>query len=612
MQGPGAQKATRRGRVDHFLAKFQTMSFIKNLRIGARLGIGFAIVILASLAVALIGRASLAEVGDDLRLLTDDRFVKVDQVRDIRDNVNVVERAIRNLTMTEDGTAKEAEQKRIQEAQAANTKLSESLQASITTDKGRAYLAAMLAARVQYNTVLGKAIDLGRANDMAGARDYILKDLRAPQSDYFKALDGLAAYQEEQMAQAKAESAKDVATASLLMLWLAIGAALAGGLIAWLVARSVIRPLASAVQATDRIAQGDLSAAIDDGGRDEVGQLLASLSRMQASLSQVVGTVRGNADSVATASAQIAQGNQDLSSRTEQQASSLQQTAASMEELGSTVRQNADNARQANQLAQGASAVAIKGGEVVAQVVDTMKGINDSSKKIADIISVIDGIAFQTNILALNAAVEAARAGEQGRGFAVVAGEVRSLAQRSADAAKEIKSLITASVERVESGSALVDQAGATMSEVVSSIRRVTDIVGEISSASTEQSLGVSQVGEAVSQMDQVTQQNAALVEESAAAADSLKQQAQALVQVVSVFKLGSDVSSVRPGAGSKVAMSGAKAATSSSRQAAHQVLAKAASGLGSPQRQAARPATVGKAAKSQSAEKSEEDWAAF
>jgi methyl-accepting chemotaxis protein len=249
---------------------------------------------------------------------------------------------------------------------------------------------------------------------------------------------------------------------------------------------------------------------------------------------------------------------------------------------------------------------------VVAQVVDTMKGINESSKKIADIISVIDGIAFQTNILALNAAVEAARAGEQGRGFAVVAGEVRSLAQRSADAAKEIKSLITASVERVESGSALVDQAGATMSEVVSSIRRVTDIVGEISSASTEQSLGVSQVGEAVSQMDQVTQQNAALVEESAAAADSLKQQAQALVQVVSVFKLSADVSSARPGAGSKAAMSGAQAATPSPRQAALQVLSKAASRQGSSLRQAAKPAKIEQTAKSQSAEKSEEDWAAF
>jgi methyl-accepting chemotaxis protein len=266
--------------------------------------------------------------------------------------------------------------------------------------------------------------------------------------------------------------------------------------------------------------------------------MLAAMSRMQSSFSAIVRGVQANAEQVATASAQIAQGNNDLSGRTEQQASALEETAASMEELSATVRQNADNAKQANQLAQSASTVAVLGGDVVAQVVDTMKGINESSKKIADIISVIDGIAFQTNILALNAAVEAARAGEQGRGFAVVASEVRSLAGRSADAAKEIKSLIITSVERVEHGTTLVDKAGATMSEVVSSIKRVTDIMGEIRAASVEQSSGVAQVGEAVTQMDHATQQNAALVEESAAAAESLKGQAQQLVQAVAVFKL--------------------------------------------------------------------------
>jgi methyl-accepting chemotaxis protein-1 (serine sensor receptor) len=259
---------------------------------------------------------------------------------------------------------------------------------------------------------------------------------------------------------------------------------------------------------------------------------------MQTSLSRVVSNVRNNAHSVASASAQIAQGNNDLSARTEQQASALEETSASMEELNSTVQANADNARQANQLAVSASTVAVQGGDVVAEVVTTMKGINDSSKKIADIIGVIDGIAFQTNILALNAAVEAARAGDQGRGFAVVASEVRSLAQRSAEAAKEIKGLIHASVERVEQGTMLVDKAGATMTEVVASIRRVTDIVGEISAASNEQSMGVSQVGEAITQMDQATQQNAALVEQSAAAADSLKKQAQQLVEAVAVFQL--------------------------------------------------------------------------
>jgi len=266
--------------------------------------------------------------------------------------------------------------------------------------------------------------------------------------------------------------------------------------------------------------------------------LMQELVRMQDALRRLVSEVRQSTDSITTASSEIAEGSQDLSARTESQASSLEETAASMEELSSTVRQNADNAKQANQLAQSASTVAIQGGEVVAQVVDTMKGINDSSRKINDIISVIDGIAFQTNILALNAAVEAARAGEQGRGFAVVASEVRSLAGRSAEAAKEIKTLITDSVERVEQGSALVDQAGSTMSEVVSSIRRVTDIMGEISAASSEQSQGVAQVGEAVTQMDQATQQNAALVEESTAAAMSLREQAQHLNQLVGTFRL--------------------------------------------------------------------------
>ena len=296
---------------------------------------------------------------------------------------------------------------------------------------------------------------------------------------------------------------------------------------------------ADAREALSQISQGDLASGIVNVGNAD--SLMGVMLQMQASLTEVVGSVRQGSEGVATASAEIAQGNHDLSARTEQQASALEETAASMEELSATVKQNADNAKQANQLAQSASTVAVRGGEVVTQVVDTMKGINDASRKISDIISVIDGIAFQTNILALNAAVEAARAGEQGRGFAVVASEVRSLAGRSADAAKEIKSLINASVERVEQGTALVDQAGATMTEVVGSIRRVTDLMGEITAASVEQSQGVAQVGEAVTQMDQTTQQNAALVEEMAAAASSLKTQAQDLVGTVAVFKLSQE-----------------------------------------------------------------------
>jgi methyl-accepting chemotaxis protein len=325
----------------------------------------------------------------------------------------------------------------------------------------------------------------------------------------------------------------------------AIGFALGGAVliavllvISILISRSITVPLRRATEVSEAIAQGDLTQTVDTSGNNEISQLMRTVAQMQTSLASVVSNVRQGSESVATASAEIAQGNNDLSARTEQQASALEETSASMEQLSSTVKQNADSARQANQLAMSASSVAVQGGVVVNQVVDTMKGINEASRKIADIISVIDGIAFQTNILALNAAVEAARAGEQGRGFAVVASEVRSLAGRSAGAAKEIKQLIDTSVERVSHGSALVDQAGSTMTEVVDSIKRVTDIMGEISAASNEQSLGVAQVGEAVTLMDQATQQNAALVEEMAAAASSLKGQAQDLVQVVSVFKL--------------------------------------------------------------------------
>ncbi|WP_349630260.1 methyl-accepting chemotaxis protein [Acidovorax sp. CCYZU-2555] len=322
---------------------------------------------------------------------------------------------------------------------------------------------------------------------------------------------------------------------------LIVGGVLVTALACWaalLIVRAIVRPLNQAVELINEIAQGDISREITVDTKDEFGRLLLALATMQQSLVTLVSSVRQGAEGVSTASAEIAQGNMDLSARTESQASALEETASSMEELGTTVRQNADNASQANQLAQNASGVAQQGGQVVEQVVETMRGISDSSKRIAEIITVIDGIAFQTNILALNAAVEAARAGEQGRGFAVVASEVRSLAGRSAEAAKEIKQLIEESVQRVAAGSQLADRAGSTMGDVVGSIRRVTDIVGEISAASSEQSAGVGQVGEAVTNIDHATQQNAALVEQMSAAASSLKAQAQDLVRSVSIFKL--------------------------------------------------------------------------
>jgi len=325
-----------------------------------------------------------------------------------------------------------------------------------------------------------------------------------------------------------------------------VGLALA----AWLsfsLIRAIVRPLDEAVKLARAVAEGDLTQNIDVHSTDEIGQLMQALKDMNDSLVRVVGQVRTGTDTVATASGQIAAGNLDLSSRTEQQASSLEETASSMEELTSTVKQNAENARQANQLVVSTADIAVKGGRVVEQVVDTMASIKDSSHKISDIIGVIDGIAFQTNILALNAAVEAARAGEQGRGFAVVASEVRNLAQRSASAAKEIKSLIEDSVGKVDAGGKLVDEAGKTMGEIVSSVKRVTDIMSEIAAASQEQSAGIEQVNQAITQMDDVTQQNAALVEEAAAAAESLQDQAGKLAEAVSVFKLEGSSRGVRP-----------------------------------------------------------------
>jgi methyl-accepting chemotaxis protein len=342
-----------------------------------------------------------------------------------------------------------------------------------------------------------------------------------------------------------AERAANVASLGTTMSRTLIGGGAAtvlfGMVVAIWLSRNIVAPLGFAVRVAKRVAEGDLTAHVEVRSKDETGQLMAALKDMNASLIDIVTRVRSGTDTIATASTEINAGNQDLSSRTEQQASSLEETASSMEELTSTVKHNAENARQANQLAATASENAVRGGEVVAQVVSTMGSINESARRIADIIGVIDGIAFQTNILALNAAVEAARAGEQGRGFAVVASEVRNLAQRSAAAAKEIKTLIGDSVEKVETGSRLVDQAGATMEEVVGSVKRVSDIIGEIAAASDEQRAGIEQVNQAITQMDQVTQQNAALVEQAAAAAEAMQDQAAELAGLVGTFRTGNE-----------------------------------------------------------------------
>ncbi|RVU43721.1 methyl-accepting chemotaxis protein [Rubrivivax rivuli] len=410
---------------------------------------------------------------------------------------------------------------------------------AITTGKGRKLFRQLEPAIAGFWQTGGANLKLVQDGQRAEAFAFLVEKTIPARNLVLQQAEAMVQYQrgmlEDELAGVSREGA-----ATLRVLAVLVAAAMVGlTLFAWRFVALLQRRLAASRAVADRVRDGDLTQPVLDTARDEFSPLLNALQQMQDSLAHVVGTVRQSADGVATASTEISTGNHDLSRRTEQQASSLQQTAASMEQLGGTVRQNADNARQANQLAQGASRVALEGGQVVAEVVGTMKGIHDSSHRIADIIGTIDGIAFQTNILALNAAVEAARAGDQGRGFAVVAGEVRTLAQRSAEAAREIKGLITASVEQVAHGNTLAERAGGTMDQVVAAIQRVTDIMGEISAASTEQSSGVNQVGAAVTQMDQVTQQNAALVEQSAAAAESLKQQATQLVQAVAVFKLG-------------------------------------------------------------------------
>ena len=393
--------------------------------------------------------------------------------------------------------------------------------------------------RKSYLEARDKSLELKKAGDMAQARAYALSTF-APVLDKYNAVaDKMVDYQVRRSAEQAAEAAELIQSYRMTVLVAGVAGLALLVVLSWVVVQRIRRSLGAVSAVAQRIGEGDLSQPIEVQGRGEVAEMMRAMQGMQTSLVRIVGDVRHSSDSIATGSSEIAMGNADLSQRTEEQASNLEETAASMEQITSTVKNNADTARKAATLAGSASQAAVKGGDVVGQVVTTMQDISAASRKITDIISVIDGIAFQTNILALNAAVEAARAGEQGRGFAVVASEVRSLAQRSAEAAKEIKALIGASVEKVENGTQLVSNAGQSMEDIVAQVQRVSDLIGEISSATGEQTIGISQVGEAVMQLDQVTQQNAALVEQSAAAADSLKHQAARLSEIVSVFRLG-------------------------------------------------------------------------
>jgi len=522
--------------------KMESIVQLSNLKIGTRLYLAFGAVVLLLAILVLSAQANFSSLSDANRWNIH-TYEVLGEAASLQESLIDIETGERGFALT----GKESSLEPLNEGKRRFLAHLETMR-NLTSDNAsqQARLQRLLASQQQW---LAEAIDpiiaLRRASAADGNMDAVIAAEQAGKGkagmDAMRSLLAEMTQAERVLLSQRSEEAVALRTRTtwVLLGGGALAAVLACGL-AWLLGRNITRPLHQAVELAKQVAAGDLTAQIVVRSRDETGELMSALRDMNAALSHIVGQVRGGTDTIATASAEIAAGNMDLSSRTEQQAGSLEETASSMEELTSAVKQNADNAQAARSLATSASAVAVQGGAVVADVVHTMGAIEESSRKIADIISVIDGIAFQTNILALNAAVEAARAGEQGRGFAVVATEVRNLAQRSAAAAKEIKGLIDDSVERVGAGSRLVERAGATMQEVVGSVQGLTTLISEITDASEEQRLGIEQVNEAITQMDQVTQQNAALVEEAAAAANAMQDQAAQLSQAVQVFRLGS------------------------------------------------------------------------
>jgi methyl-accepting chemotaxis protein len=514
------------------------VNVVASMKIGTRLTAGFVMVIALLIAVAAIGLTKIAAVNGSTEVILHDRFVKVAQAQTIENEVNKQLRAIRTALITTDTQIAAREIAKVEASVPVVGIAILQLTETVHSDKGKAALAELVSSRTSFKAREVELIALIKAGKIDEGRTLLVEKILPLQDAYLHAVEHFAATQADSMEAFGAEAAQGARRAKTLMIALSSIAALLAAAIAYSLTRSITVPIGEAVRVAQAVASGDLTSTIEVKSRDETGQLLSALKTMNESLVGIVDQVRQSSDSIATGSDQIATGNADLSHRTEEQASNLQQTAASMEEITTTVRNSAESARVATEVATSASAVARRGGEVVAEVVSTMGAISASSRKIADITGVIDGIAFQTNILALNAAVEAARAGEQGRGFAVVAGEVRTLAQRAATAAKEIKALIGESVGRVETGAQLVGGAGTTMEEVVSHVQRVAELIAQIGAASDQQSLGLGQVNDAVTQLDEVTQRNAALVEESAAAADSLRQQAKRLTEVVGAFRL--------------------------------------------------------------------------
>ncbi|WBS05477.1 methyl-accepting chemotaxis protein [Pseudoduganella sp. SL102] len=515
------------------------MNILRNLPIGKRLGLGFAVTIALAIVIAAIALWRLNDVARATHEMMASPLAKERMISDWYSNIDSAIRRTSAIAKSTDTSLAAYFADESKRSSASSSELQKNIEVLLVTDEEKALFAKIMAQRKIYLSSRDEVAKLKAAGQVDEAARVFDSVFVPGAATYQQLVKDLLKLERIRIDQTAADIAGINERSRTLVIALALAALAFGSASAWWLTVGITRPLRQAVDAATRVASGDLTGRIDATGSDETGTLLRALADMNQSLFNIVTEVRGGTENIKVASAEIATGNHDLSARTEQQAGALEETASTMEQLTSTVRTNADNARQANSMAAAAASAAAKGGDVVQQVVGRMNSIDASSKKIVDIIGTIDGIAFQTNILALNAAVEAARAGEQGRGFAVVAGEVRNLAQRSATAAREIKELIGASVAEVAEGSRLVAQAGTTMDEITASVRRVSDVIGEIAAAGVEQSTGIEEVNGAIVQMDAVTQQNAALVEESAAAAESMQRQASALAEVVGVFRTG-------------------------------------------------------------------------
>jgi methyl-accepting chemotaxis protein len=513
---------------------------ITDLKIGLRLGLAFALVIVLMIGMATVGIQNLNSINEKMDQIVSDRYTQIALINQIKNNGYRGNATASNILLA---TTPESAKKYMDEyvvIRNANAQAYAKLEKLLHTATSKALYEEQFKARSAYGVSVRKFFDLISTNNRDEARNIYQGDMATLQVEYYVRVDKMVDYLAQQMTTDVASAASEADNAKLQMVVLSAVAALLAMITGFFITKTITGPINRAVVLAEAVADGNLTQRLDVSSNDEIGRLLRALQTMTENLHGIVARVLGGTNTIDSASKEVAQGNMDLSSRTEQQASSLEETASAMEQLTSAVKQNAENAHEANQLARSASDIAVQGGDAVEKVVSTMTSIDTSSKKIVEIISVIDGIAFQTNILALNAAVEAARAGEHGRGFAVVASEVRSLAQRSAVAAKEIKVLIDDSVTQVGAGSKMVVEAGQTINEVVNSIKHVTDIVAEISSSSKEQSDGIEQINQAITQMDQVTQENAALVEQSAAAAQAMQQQAGRLTELMGTFTLDS------------------------------------------------------------------------